>query len=271
MALCEVDFVSKALGGKVTFSAVIPAESEDMSGKPDSYGTEPIPTIYLLHGSFGDHTDFICNTRAQLWAQEHGVALIMPSGGNDFYVDKPYYGGKWGTFVGQELVDFTRRLFPLSCRREDTCIAGISMGGYGALVNGLRFAETFGSIGALSPGILNDAVCSQDAVFQAVGFDMPFYRRYFDGPERLHGTDRDWHYLADLLAQKGQAAPDVYLAVGRDDFLHDSVQDLRGELEARGIDVSCSEGSGGHEWGFWDSQLELLIAWVKERSAQSAE
>ena len=60
----------------------------------------------------------------------------MPSGDNKFYIDNPDSGEMYGSFIGKELIEFTRKTFPLSQKREDTFIAGLSMGGYGALVNG---------------------------------------------------------------------------------------------------------------------------------------
>ena len=59
----------------------------------------------------------------------------------------------YSTFVGKEVVEMTRKLLPLSHKREDTYLAGVSMGGYGTLLNGMRYADTFGRIAAMSPAI----------------------------------------------------------------------------------------------------------------------
>ncbi len=71
------------------------------------------------------------------WAEEKNLAVIMPSGDNQFYIDKEDTEEYYGEYVGKELVEFTRKMFPLSEKKEDTFIAGLSMGGYGALINGL--------------------------------------------------------------------------------------------------------------------------------------
>lgn len=63
----------------------------------------------------------------------------MPACENKFYVDNERSHEYYSRFIGEELVDMTRRLFPLSHQREDTFIAGLSMGGYGAIVNGLKY------------------------------------------------------------------------------------------------------------------------------------
>ena len=66
----------------------------------------------------------------------HGLALVVVTGDRSFYVDKPEWGDNYGKFIGEELVEITRSLLPLSRKKEDTFIGGISMGGFGALING---------------------------------------------------------------------------------------------------------------------------------------
>ena len=95
-------------------------------------------------------------TRIQAWAEANDLAVIMPSGENRFYLDDEKSGELYGEFIGKELVEFTRKLFPLSDKREDTFIAGLSMGGYGAIRNGLKYAENFGCVIGLSAALVHD-------------------------------------------------------------------------------------------------------------------
>ena len=137
MALIKVDFFSQSLMRTVTINALIPVDKvieEEQEFKRKQY-----KTLYLLHGIFGNYTDWICGTRIQRWAQDHDLAVIMPSGENKFYVDNEKSHEYYSKFIGEELVDVTRRLFPLSKQKEDTFIAGLSMGGYGEITNGLKY------------------------------------------------------------------------------------------------------------------------------------
>ena len=130
MALIKVDFFSQSLMRTVTINALIPVDKvieEEQEFKRKQY-----KTLYLLHGIFGNYTDWICGTRIQRWAQDHDLAVIMPSGENKFYVDNEKSHEYYSKFIGEKLVDVTRRLFPLSKQKEDTFIAGLSMGGYGS-------------------------------------------------------------------------------------------------------------------------------------------
>jgi S-formylglutathione hydrolase FrmB len=94
---------------------------------------KPLKTLYLLHGYSGSHTDWLHFSRIRELADKHGIAVIMPAGENRFYLDNEDTDERMGEYIGKELVDFTREMFPLSKEREETFIGGLSMGGYGAI------------------------------------------------------------------------------------------------------------------------------------------
>lgn len=149
MALLQVNFNSAILHRKVPMQVILPTDA-------GSGSTGPFKTLYLLHGLMDNCTVWTSNTRIERWAMERSLAVVMPSAENSFYVDIPCGSspfGDFGAYVGQELVKMTRKMFPLSPRREDTFIAGLSMGGFGALRNGLKFSNTFGYIACLSGAI----------------------------------------------------------------------------------------------------------------------
>ena len=135
MALLQVNYVSQALMRTVTLHVVLPVDKFDSETSP-YHPERKFPTLYLLHGVFGNYTDWVSGTRVQRWAEAHDLAVVMPSGDNRFYVDQPAAHDLYGEFIGRELVEITRRMFPLSRRREDTFVGGLSMGGFGALRNG---------------------------------------------------------------------------------------------------------------------------------------
>ena len=128
MALIQADFFSKSLMRTVTINVIIPTDKAVFPGmaKPEK---KPLKTLYLLHGIFGNYTDWVTGTRLQSWAQDRGLCVVMPSGDNHFYVDNPESESYYGKFIGEDLVEFTRDTFQLSDKREDTFIGGLSMGG----------------------------------------------------------------------------------------------------------------------------------------------
>lgn len=258
MALLQVNFVSQTLMRTVPIQVVLPVDKFSWDGaRPEG----PFPTLYLLHGIFGNYTDWVSGTRIQRWAEEHNLAVVMPSGDNRFYVDQPDTQDLYGEFIGSELVDITRRMFPLSGERANTFIGGLSMGGYGALRNGLKYHHTFGAIAALSSADIVQQIATftddNPAFFARRGYAQALF-----GPlEKLPGSDKDLRWLAQRIANPADR-PRIYLACGSQDSLLPMNKNLRDSLQTLGYDLTWCEAPGAHEWDFWDSQIRRVIDWL---------
>lgn len=100
MAILHCNFFSKALMRPVPITVVLPTDKR--VGPQGTPPAGPFKTLYLLHGIFGDETDWVCGTRAQAWATERNLALVMPAGENSFYVDHPNASRNYGQFIGEE-------------------------------------------------------------------------------------------------------------------------------------------------------------------------
>ncbi len=261
MALVQVNFISKMLSRTVTFNAIIPLDKISF-GEEEVVEAKPLKTLYLLHGAFGNYTDYLSGTRIQRWAEEHNLAVIMPSGENQFYVDKPSRGENYGAYVADELVEFTRKMFPLSHKKEDTFIAGLSMGGYGALINGLKYHETFSRIGAFSPGLMIDDIASRSELLSVTGWSMDFYDNAFGGIDTIKNSDKDYYYLIDQLIENKKEIPKIYLPIGKDDFLLESVRGFKSFVDKREVPLTYIEDDGGHEWDFWDKYVKNYLEWL---------
>ena len=135
MALIQFTYVSNVLLRSVPVQVILPADK--LSPEGEYLPLKKYKTLYLLNGLWGSHVDWVSGTRIQRWAEERDLAVVMPAGENSFYVDRPGFHTEYGKWIGEELVEITRRMFPLSHKREDTFIGGLSMGGFGALRNGL--------------------------------------------------------------------------------------------------------------------------------------
>ncbi|WP_240647274.1 alpha/beta hydrolase [Paenibacillus nanensis] len=153
MAMMQIHFFSACMKREVTFNALLPLDQPE-SPHTEGESVKPLKSLYLLHGYCGSHTDWISFSRIRELSDRHRIAVFMPAGENRFYLDDEESDERMGEYVGQELVAFTRRMFPVSRLREDTMIGGLSMGGYGAIRNGLRYSDTFGGIIALSSALL---------------------------------------------------------------------------------------------------------------------
>ena len=187
------------------------------------------------------------------------MAIIMPNGENSFYADSPLTGAAYGRFVSQELVKFTRNTFPLSRKREETFIGGLSMGGYGAIVNGLRNPETFGYITAFSSALIKRLILRADEEEGLDYFTRIQYQNMF-GLKKIQdyeGSDWDYDALAQRLAASGKVMPKIYMDCGTEDIsLYKANLDFKDLLLELGYDVTWDSRPGLHDNVFWNDSLK---------------
>ena len=276
MARLSVDYYSPSLMRTTTLDVILPIDDHgaaltlDTLRRNDPAAWErtpylpeqpPFKTLFLLHGISGNHRDFISETRIRTWAEQRGLAVVMPSGYNAFYLDHPDAHNYYGRFVGEELVEVARRMFPLSRRREDTFIGGISMGAYGALRNGFKYAENFGCIVALSSAMLVsdfNSVVSDDLFF----LSRPFLESVFGDLNAVVDSDKDPRWLAADVVYCDRPRPRVFMAWGSSDPLAAPNRELATRLRDTGIDVEAHEMPGGHDWDFWNVALPQALDWL---------
>jgi len=159
MAVFHIDMMSNALMRHNPITVILPVEAPDAPLFSVKKSDEPLKTIVLLHGFRGNEMDWIYETRIVSLAMIYHVAVIMPAADNSFYLDDAVRGQYYEQFVCKELIDFVRSVFPVSDKREDTTLGGLSMGGFGALYNGLKHSDVFGSIFAFSSALIQAGIC----------------------------------------------------------------------------------------------------------------
>ena len=134
--------------------------------------------LYLLHGLTDDHTGWQRYTSIERYADEAGLAVVMPAVHHSFYTDEVHGHAYW-TYVSEELPALVHRLFRVSDRPEDTFAAGLSMGGYGAVKLALSHPDRYAAAASLS-GTL-DITYMADREDRAAIWDRAF------GGEIRHG------------------------------------------------------------------------------------
>ena len=261
MALIQANFMSRSLLRTVPIQVILPADKFSFSENLP-HEEKPFKTLYLLHGIFGNYTDWTANTRIQRWAEEKNLAVVMPSGDNSFYVDHPQSGSIYGSFIGEELVEITRKMFPLSRKREDTFIGGLSMGGYGAVRNGLKYYNTYSHIITLS-GALH-ILETPDELHEGI---IPSETFYFGNIREAAKSDKNPRILIQQLAHQMQTEnsvhfPRIFQACGTEDHLLAVNRTYRSIFLENGIDLTYNEGTGGHDWDFWDTWIKKALDWL---------
>lgn len=248
MALLHVHFTSEVLGFGSSMDVILPE-------KPCPYPDGKWPTIYLLHGYGGNHTNWQRRSAIELYLHDKNLAAVMPSVHNGFYTDMAHGPAYW-TYVSCELPAICERMFPLSQRREDRFAAGLSMGGYGAMKLGLRCPDRYAAVASLS-GVV-------DVVHAEQGADPTMMRHLedvFGSLEALRDSEDDVPAVARRLIASGAEKPHIYMACGTEDFLYGNNQQFLAEF-AGPLSITYEEGPGVHDWYFWDAYIQRVLAWL---------
>ena len=240
MAFFEVHCKSEALGKQVRVNVVIPGDRRGNAGD--------LPVVWLLHGLSDDESMWARKTSVERYAERHGFAVVMPNGDRSWYLNQP--SGRYEDYIGEELPALIRGYFPyLSQKREDNLIAGLSMGGYGALHTALKRPVRYGAVACFS-----GAFC----------VTAPEWTKLLNGDGVIAGDptggDADVFALAKAAKDVSDKFP-VYLSCGTEDALLGFTRKMRDTLTSAGFPVSYSETAGGHEWDFWDREIRRALDW----------
>ena len=252
MALIDCKFFSEALGLSSSMRVILPEQTDRQIGLAgQARGAQRHPTLFLLHGLSDDETIWTRRTSIERYAAALGLAVVMPNVHRSFYVNMKH-GLRYWDFVSEELVTKARSFFPLSSRREDTFVAGLSMGGYGALLLGLRKPEQFAAAASLS------GAC--DMSLGARRSDD--YALAFGANVDAAGSEWDLFHLARELGAGDRPRPKLYQCCGTEDVLYEENVRFRDHLRKLPFDLSYEEGPGEHEWGYWDRMIQRVLAWL---------
>jgi S-formylglutathione hydrolase FrmB len=251
MALIHCDFFSEVLGLSTTMCVILPDRSWQ-----DARGDHKHPTLYLLHGLSDDHTIWQRRTSIERYVQGLDLAVVMPAVHRSFYTDM-VQGYPYWTFVSQELPALARSFFPLSAARAENYVAGLSMGGYGALKMALSHPDRYAAAASLS-GALDVAggMRDKDPDWRA---EM---KRVFGSARQLAGSDNDLFHLAERVAHADGAKPLLYQWCGAEDELYGESVRFRAHAAGLGLPLTYEEGPGAHDWGCWDRQIQRVLDWL---------
>ena len=238
MAHLTINFRSKALGMPVMLDVLMPQ------------GRGGYKTLYLLHGAGGHHTISLLNTMIPDYVNNRNIAVVMPSGKNRFYVNNEY-GKNFYTYITEELVNQCEQWFDISRKAEDRYIAGMSMGGYGAVYAGLKKPSMYNTVFSYS-GLLNIL----ERYDKPQGIDM---FPVFGTRQQLIDNNYD---LYTLINQAENVQTKYVIACGtQDPRIHMSRQ-LSEALTNGGIPNVYRESPGAHDFAYWDYCIEQTVKYI---------
>ncbi len=256
MARFRCDFFSEALGMGTSMTVLLPERTSAGIGMADSATAGDPPVLYLLHGLTDDDTIWTRRTSIERYVAPLGLAVVMPQAGRSFYADEAH-GNRYWTFLSEELPAVCHSFFRLSDRREDTFVAGLSMGGYGAVKWALRQPQRFAAAASLS-GALNVAHRRHHPTSP---MDPTVWHTVW-GDRAVAGADDD---TVALLERAGTDLPALYVACGTEDFLHEDNTRFVDTARRRGVPVTVDFSPGDHDWAYWDAKIQDVLAWLPLR------
>lgn len=251
MALIRCDFYSTTLSLSTSMTVLLPQSESGIGMAGASSG--PPPVLYLLHGLTDDDTIWTRRTSIERYAAPLGLAVVMPQVHHSFYADETH-GHRFWTFLSEELPEVVQSFFRVSDRSHDTFVAGLSMGGYGALKWALRQPDRFAAAASLSGALdLAHGHASVDPWVTGI-LDRVF------GPAGLIGTSEDTVHLARTC--EPAAIPPLYVSCGTEDELFPESLSFVDAARANGLDVTTDFGPGEHDWAYWDAAIQRVLDWL---------
>lgn len=266
MARISTNFMSEALKHPVQLEIVVPTDHMVMKDKKMPEANVPYKTLYYLEGALGDCSGPLNYSRMMGIAEDYNMVVVCIGGENKWYGNSCITGDKYGDLVTRDIVNFTRRLFNLSDKREDTFIGGFSMGGHGAFVLGLRNPELFGYIVSIDASLQKMAI--ETAVDEEERWDISSRSAYaamfgLKDVSEWAGSDQDYEFLAkQTAAEKKALMPKIFMCCGKKDGLYDANTAYRDMLMGYGYDVTWVDLEENHSYHTVDDGLDAAAKWL---------
>jgi S-formylglutathione hydrolase FrmB len=249
-----IQFESKLVGKTLPYNVLLPVDYDQPAAKSKHY-----PVVYLLHGLTGHYTNWLQYGHLIDYTVAYEFIIVMPEGNNGWYTDSATVPtDKYESYIVQELIPDVEKRFRGVSTREGRAIAGLSMGGYGALKFGVKYPEKFVFVASMSGAL--DAASWTKA--QLGGFEfilqtlLPVY-----GAENseTRATNDISKLYRELPASQIAALPFVYLDCGTEDPLLATNRGFVDILLSRKIPHEYRELPGGHSWPYWDAQVQEVL------------
>ncbi len=260
MALVHMNFQSRFLNGNTDVNIVLPDIPMGIDPSDFYKSEKKYPVLYLLHGTFGDYSDWVRKTNIELYACERNIIIVMPSALNSGYSNWDKFGIGYSMFdyLTDELMPLIQNWFPASDEKENNYIAGLSSGGFGAIKYAFSYPEKFAGMASLSAPAYDVANMTLDP-------NSPDYIRATNeinnagGRNKYDNSNCNPAYSIRNYVKKNQDLK-VYFACGKEDFLFEKHIEFLEIAKESGLHAQIDTIEGyGHEWRFWDMTIERAL------------
>jgi len=251
MAFFSGNIYSKSMLVDTQLNIILPQDGRRYEGAGSP------KTLILLHGLSDNASTWYRKTSIERYAEHYDLTVVMPEVQRSWFQDM-VHGHKMYTYITEELPKIIDSLFKSSVKREDMMVAGISMGGYGAIRCAFGRPDRFGYCGALSGAYDLKSLLKMSSetasVLEGLHKDIPaIFGEGAEIPEEVS--------IPSILkeAKRNGMMPKLYMMCGTEDFLYPSTIDIRNYCMDLGLDMTYEEVTGFHEWDIWDDAIKKML------------
>lgn len=262
MATGRMEFYADSIQAHTNFSFVLPNDLTEQDFLGNRNYKRKTKTMILLHGFTGTDTDWIFGGMGQQIALDYNLAVITPTTGNNFYLNRDWRGGKYADYIALELPEYLHKSFNLNIDPDDLLIGGFSMGGFGAIHSILAYPNRFSGAIALSSALIFDDVRKMKEGDRNFLADYGYYCEVFGDVAHIEESDLNLKNLLERKIEEGKTIPSLYMAIGTEDALLEENRAYRDFFERKLSSFKYEEGPGKHNWAFWNNYIFRGTEWI---------
>ncbi len=247
----------------LTYSSSMKKNIKAVVVKPEKYSstTTGLPVVYLLHGYSGDYANWITKVpEIKQYADNFNCLIVCPDGNfSSWYFDSPIDSScRYETYISSELIQWIDKHYKTIQNKKGRAIAGLSMGGHGALYLAFRHQDVFGAAGSMSGGV-----------------DITPFPKNWDMAKRLgsYSENEDvWKKntvinLTHLLTNNSLA---LIIDCGVDDFFYKVNVALHEKLLYNNIAHDFISRPGAHTWEYWKNAVQYQMVFFNNYFTQKS-
>jgi S-formylglutathione hydrolase FrmB len=252
--------VSKIMGKSIAYSIYLPPDYDLSSGRR-------YPVVYLFHGYSDSETAWVqfgnVNQAADKAIATNDITpmiIVMPQGELYWYANDFQGKANWMDMFIKEMIPSIDKEYRTRANRDYRAISGLSMGGYGSLINSLKNTNTFSACAALSAGVFTD----DEMVTRDKDYENPWYAKGTKGKDRL----TPYWYSHSIIEQFKTLPIDTlkkvrwYIDCGDGDFLAVGNAMMHITLSQRGVDHEYRVHDGYHNWDYWRTNITEALKFI---------
>lgn len=252
-----VDFHSALVGKSLPYKVILPGDYPTSARR--------YPVLYLLHGWTAHYTDWATRTNVADYASQYRMIVVMPEGNDGWYSDSATIPtDKYESYILQELIPDVQRRYRTIESRYGRGIAGLSMGGYGALKFGLKSPGTFAFAGSLS-GALAATTWTEDDLKAFKGINVSLVAAFGPGDSPQRKANDIFEITRGISPSRAAVLPYFYFDCGTEDFFLAANEQFAALLTEKKVAHEFRELPGTHSWQYWDQQVRELLKVAAEK------